>query len=64
MELDNQYNEKNTEPNTYENFQTNFQSDNFDELSFFRLGQNSRTYWPHDVTSTEYKIQALSLTEW
>ena len=64
MEVDNTGIEKNTETNQQEKFETNFHSKDFNDLSFFRLGQTTRTYWPHDVTSTEFKIPALTLTEW
>ncbi len=50
--------------NTQEKFEENFVSDKFDEKSFFRLGREVRRYWPHDVTSAEFKIPALTLTEW
>lgn len=36
----------------------------FNELSFFRIGNNFRTYWPHDTASQEFKIPALYLNEW
>lgn len=36
----------------------------FNDLSFFRIGNNFRTYWPHDTASQEFKIPALYLNEW
>lgn len=49
---------------TDDKFETNFQGKNFDDLSFFRLGSERREFWPYDVASTEFKLPALTLTEW
>ena len=41
-----------------------FQSDGFDDKSFFRLTKESRAYWPWDVTDVKKRVPALTLSEW
>lgn len=45
-------------------FHDQFTTTDFEKYSFFRLGQVQRKFWPHDVTSTQFKVPALTLNEW
>lgn len=63
---DDEKNKENTIPNKLVNssFKSEEDKKKFNDLSFFRIGNNFRTYWPHDTASQEFKIPALYLSEW
>tara|TARA_B110000046_G_C13023979_1_gene412731 strand:- start:3331 stop:4707 length:1377 start_codon:yes stop_codon:yes gene_type:complete len=50
--------------NKVKTFEDNFKKTDFNDYSFFRMGQTLRYYWPHDLTKTEQKLPALTLADY